>query len=139
VEKAVRLAEPLAARHSLDSAGVRQLGAMIEATLTSALIGRARTARASGKRILRELAVLQPAVAPAAVEEGKIDLLFEEDGGWVLVDYKTDQVPEDITTLSARYLDQVCAYRDSLMSLGICVNSAYLLLARTGAQIQIEP
>ena len=138
VETAVRLAEALAARHSLDGAGARQLGAMIGATLTSALIRRARTARASGKRILRELAVLQPAAAPAAVEERKIDLLFEEDGGWVLVDYKTDQVPEDITILSARYRDQVCAYRDALVSLGIRVGSAYLLLARTGASLEIS-
>jgi len=26
------------------------------------------------------------------IMEGKIDLLFEEDEGWVIVDYKTDEV-----------------------------------------------
>jgi ATP-dependent helicase/nuclease subunit A len=137
VEEAVRMAGPLAVRHSLDGAGARQLAAMIEATLTSGLIGRARTARACGKRILRELPLLRRAAAPAVVEERKIDLLFEEDGGWVLVDYKTDLVPEDITVLAARYRGQICEYRNALMSLGIRVSSACLLLARTGTPIEI--
>jgi len=27
--------------------------------------------------------------------EGKIDLLFEEDNGWVILDYKTDDVSDE--------------------------------------------
>ena len=71
------------------------------------------------------------------MEERKIDLLFEEDDGWVLVDYKTDQVPEDSAVLLTRYGSQIREYRDALVSLGIPIRSAYLLLARTGAQIAV--
>jgi ATP-dependent helicase/nuclease subunit A len=110
---------------------------MIKATLSSGLIERARAARARGKRILRELPLVQPAGAAIAVEERKIDLLFEEDGGWVLVDYKTDHVPQESAVLAARYHDQIREYRDALVSLGIRVGSAYLLLARTGDTIGV--
>ena len=137
VEEAARLAAPFATRHNLDSASELQLAAMIKATLSSELVERARAARGRGKRILRELPLVQPAGDAVAVEERKIDLLFEEDGGWVLVDYKTDHVPPDSAILAARYRDQVCEYREALVSLGIRVSSAYLLLARTGTQIQI--
>ena len=132
VERAGRLAAPFAARHNLDNAGEQQLAAMIKATLSSGLIERARAARARGKRILRELPLVQPAGAAIAVEERKIDLLFEEDGGWVLVDYKTDHVPQESAVLAARYHNQIREYRDALVLLGIRVSSAYLLLARTG-------
>jgi ATP-dependent helicase/nuclease subunit A len=137
VEAAARLAARFAARHDLGSAGELQIAAMIEATLTSGLIERARAAAAHGKRILRELPVVQPAGGEAAIEERKIDLLFEEDGGWVLVDYKTDQVPQDSDVLAARYRDQISGYRDALASLGIPVSSAYILLARTGTFLEI--
>jgi len=53
----------------------------------------------SAKRLFRE--------APFSVSldgnlvEGKIDLLFEEDSGWVIVDYKTDDVSGE--TLEQRF------------------------------------
>jgi len=137
VEAAARLAGPFAARHDLGSEGERQLAAMIEATFSSGLMERARAARASGRRILRELPLLKPAGPAVAVEERKIDLLFEEDGGWVLVDYKTDQVAQDSAALAVRYRDQISEYRKALVSLGIPVSSAYLLLARTGTFLEI--
>jgi ATP-dependent helicase/nuclease subunit A len=137
LEDAARLAAPFAARHNLDDGAVRQLTAMIQTTLSSGLIERARAAGGRGKRILRELPLVQPGGAAAAVEERKIDLLFEEDDGWVLVDYKTDQVPADSAVLLTRYGSQIREYRDALVSLGIPIRSAYLLLARTGAQIAV--
>ncbi len=42
---------------------------------------------------------------------GVIDLIFQEDGAWVLVDYKTDRIPEgSLTRLVDKYRNQVLAY-----------------------------
>lgn len=43
---------------------------------------------------------------------GSIDLAFEEEGGWVIVDYKTDSPPAsgDLTELSQRYAPQLELY-----------------------------
>jgi ATP-dependent helicase/nuclease subunit A len=42
---------------------------------------------------------------------GAIDLVFEEDAGWVLVDYKSDTVADNLDALVAFYSPQVAAYR----------------------------
>ena len=63
--------------------------------------------------------------------------IHKQGSRWVLVDYKTDQVPEDSAVLLTRYGSQIREYRDALVSLGIPIRSAYLLLARTGAQIAV--
>jgi len=74
-------------------------------------------------------------------EEGVIDLLFEEPDGWILVDYKTDQLPEDLPQPEAyfreKYSSQIERYAEALRAIKIRVKAAYLLLARTGAQIEI--
>ena len=61
--------------------------------LSSHLLERARAAVRSGGRIFRELPFVR-SLNQSTIEEGKIDLLFEESGGWVLVDYKTDWIQE---------------------------------------------
>jgi len=43
--------------------------------------------------------------------QGAIDLLFEEDGGWILVDYKSDTVTNNLPELVAFYAPQVALYR----------------------------
>jgi ATP-dependent helicase/nuclease subunit A len=46
------------------------------------------------------------------VLQGVIDLVFEEDGGWVLIDYKSDTVtPENRAALEAFYAPQIAHYR----------------------------
>ncbi len=65
--------------------------------------------------------------AYSIIEQGKIDLIFAEEDGWVLVDYKTG-VPE----LEAAYRQQLQGYREALGAIGIPVRRAYLLFARTG-------
>ncbi len=43
--------------------------------------------------------------------KGVIDLVFQEDDGWVLVDYKTDRIPEgSLEALVEKYRNQVLAY-----------------------------
>ncbi len=50
--------------------------------------------------------------------KGVIDLVFEESNGWVLVDYKTDRIPEaSLDDLVQKYRDQVLAYAHAWESL----------------------
>ena len=78
----------------------------------------------------------------AAIEEGKIDLLFEREDGWVLVDYKTDWVSEKsgdpASFFRNKYAAQICEYVAALRARSISVAAAYLLLARTGSAILID-
>jgi ATP-dependent helicase/nuclease subunit A len=72
--------------------------------------------------------------------EGRIDLLFEEDGSWTLVDYKTD----DVTAARADervevYRPQAAVYALALRSLGIeCAGGIVLYFARANAAKTIE-
>ena len=61
----------------------------VEATLAHPLLDRARAA----KRCHREYPVTLK-LADGALIEGVIDLAFVEDGAWVIVDFKTDDRPE---------------------------------------------
>jgi len=130
----------MAVKHSLDHDSARKLEAMMRVALSSGLLDRARAAANSGGRILREVPFVRP-VDRSAIEEGKIDLLFEESGGWVLVDYKTDWVAEKTENAAEffreKYAGQIREYVAALDSLSVKVASAYLLLARTGAAVQI--
>jgi ATP-dependent helicase/nuclease subunit A len=68
--------------------------------------------------------------------EGIADLLFEEPGGWVLVDYKTDR---DLTIEKQLYTRQLADYAAAVGRLGgPRVREAYLLHARTGEALPIE-
>ncbi|MDI6752985.1 MAG: UvrD-helicase domain-containing protein [Thermodesulfobacteriota bacterium] len=69
-------------------------------TLSHPLLERVRQA----KRLFRE-APFSVSLAEK-IMEGKIDLLFEEDEGWVIVDYKTDEVSGDALN------ERLAAYRD---------------------------
>ncbi len=134
------LAREAGARQSLDGAGVKALEEMLSRSLNSPLMERVRRSRLAGGRVWRELPYVRP-LDQAEIEEGKIDLLFEEPGGWVLVEYKTDRIPdetEDTRSFFAdKYAGQVRAYVSSLQMMGVKVHSAYLLLARTADHIEI--
>jgi ATP-dependent helicase/nuclease subunit A len=135
------LAQSIAMRHRLDSASIRMLESMMRASLNSDLLSRAREAARSNKRIFRELPFIRP-LESNAIEEGKIDLLFEADSGWVLVDYKTDWVSNSDEGVEAffrnKYAAQIREYANALLALSIKVESAYLLLARTGETVRIS-
>jgi hypothetical protein len=68
-----------------------------------------------------------------SIEEGKIDLLFEEEGTCVLVDYKTDTQVAG----TAKYTEQVLSYVKALQSVGVRIGSAHVLWARTGSTTEI--
>ena len=134
------------ARNNLDRAGCLKLGDMVEKCLASDLMLRARDAAKAGRRILRETPFIRP-LESGGVEEGRIDLLFEEGDAWTLVDYKTGRIPKntqnikDTDAMKAYFLDRYAAqaqtYRAALESLSIKSGGVFLLLARTGDIIEI--
>jgi ATP-dependent helicase/nuclease subunit A len=78
---------------------------LVEAALAHPLMRRAREAERRG-RCRRETPIT--AVAPdGTVLEGVLDLAFEEDAGWTVVDFKTEA---EVAGLVARYRRQVGAY-----------------------------
>ncbi len=133
-------AEATGVRHNLDPAGVRDLEYMLRTTLSSALMERARAVIRSGGQVLRETPYVRP-LSPSGIEEGKIDLLFREPDGWVLVDYKTDWARKDGEGAGSyfreKYARQIRGYLEALSALSVKVVSAYLLLARTGEAISM--
>ena len=132
--------QELISRHCLDSRSAGKLEDMIRTTISSDLFLRACNAASSGKRLLREIPFVRP-LQGQAVEEGKIDLIFEEEAGWVLVDFKTDWVSgnkdEAEEYFRQKYAGQIREYVDALRALPVSVSAAYLLLARTGAVVQM--
>jgi ATP-dependent helicase/nuclease subunit A len=132
--------QELCARHKLDRNSAQTLEAMVRACLNSELMERARNAIRSGRRVLRELPFAR-SLGGSTIEEGKIDLLFEEEDGWVLVDYKTDRISPDQAEVENffrnKYAAQIQEYRNALQILSTKVKTAYLLLARTGAAIKV--
>ncbi|HEX4441310.1 MAG TPA: UvrD-helicase domain-containing protein [Thermoanaerobaculia bacterium] len=70
---------------------------------------------------------------PRTLLQGAIDLVFEEDDGWVLVDYKSDAVtPENRTGLVAFYTPQVDTYRRYWRQLTGRPTRAGIFFAQTG-------
>jgi ATP-dependent helicase/nuclease subunit A len=69
------------------------------------------------------------------VLDGRVDLLFREDDGWVIVDYKSDSAGERIPAdLMQRYRGQLSLYRAAWEKLsGERVKETKLLFTATGA------
>jgi ATP-dependent exoDNAse (exonuclease V) beta subunit len=105
---------PDAIQRIADAEG-RSLGAMadevsfavetVQAALGHPLLVRANDAARRGQ-LRREVPVaLQP--TPGMIIEGIVDLAFEEDGTWVVIDFKTDH---DLERGRQRYENQVAWY-----------------------------
>jgi ATP-dependent exoDNAse (exonuclease V) beta subunit len=134
-----------AGRHNLGRSEARLLEEMVRISFESELMGRVRRVKESRGKVIRELPFIRRLGAPgvlAPIESGKIDLLFEEAGEWVIVDYKTDLIPAGMVEskgfFSRRYSGQIQAYERALRALGLRIKSAYLLLARTGESVEIR-
>ena len=117
-----------------EGAEVRRL---VGKLVTSELFRRSATA----SRRLTELPVLFRDAAGFLVE-GKIDLLFEEAGSWVVVDYKTDRWGRSVdrdTLARERYGSQLADYAAAVRALGdrVVVGAAWILSARDGEAISV--
>ena len=95
--------EQFIARTGLSDGDKRRAVELVGNALDSELLARARRA----DQVYRELPFTQ--VVGEGLMEGKIDLLFCENGRWVLVDYKTDARIE-----VAKYTRQLQAYEAAL-------------------------
>jgi ATP-dependent exoDNAse (exonuclease V) beta subunit len=113
------------------------------ASMVHGALGSAVVKRAASRRHWREIYVAvpvdlpQPANPPGArgVLEGFVDLLFEDDDGLVVVDYKTDRMtgPETVRNASELYRAQVAAYSIAVeMSCGKPVARCVLLFVADG-------
>jgi ATP-dependent helicase/nuclease subunit A len=127
-------------RHMLNQDGMVELEDMVRTSLSSELIRRARAAMLAGGRVLKEVNYVRP-LADSAIEEGKIDMLFEEEAGWILVDYKTDRIFEKTGEIdefySKKYAGQIQNYVEALRNFSVRVQAAYLLLSRSGHAIRV--
>jgi ATP-dependent helicase/nuclease subunit A len=70
--------------------------------------------------------------------QGAIDLVFEEDGAWTLVDYKSDTVGDKLDELVAFYTPQIAIYRRYWERLTGRPTRAGLFFAETGREVWPE-
>jgi ATP-dependent helicase/nuclease subunit A len=86
-------------------------------------------------QVLREEEVGVPTVL-----RGVIDLVFKEDGGWVLVDYKTDRAAEGMPPVLARgYAAQVRLYAEAWeRCTGEVVKKAFLYFVAADKLVEVE-
>ena len=114
--------------------GVERGGSRAE---VSAVETRARLEAAARRGALRPAGRPRGARASrapgATVLQGVIDLVFEEDDGWVLIDYKSDTVtPANRAALEAFYAPQIAHYRRYWERLTGRPTRAGLLFVATG-------
>jgi ATP-dependent helicase/nuclease subunit A len=124
----------LAGRHA------REAAEMVATAADSPLLRSFR-----GRRVLAECPILFRSPEDGALVEGKIDLLAQEERGWTIVDYKTDDVsrfqgdPAREKAHFEQYASQLREYRTALELLGLRVHRTLVLSARTGASYEIGP
>lgn len=79
------------------------------------------------------------AASPATILKGVIDFLFEEEDGWVIVDFKTDAYePEQLTAFAEYYKPQVMAYLEEWERLGYKVKEAGLWFLKRNDYVQLK-
>ena len=103
-----------------------EVSSHVDKILTSRFMGRVNAAR----RIIREMPVAS--FDGETYIEGFVDLAFEEPGGWVIVDYKTDQLDGRLEELQRRYDPQIRAYARALSAAGVPVKEVGLWFSATG-------
>jgi len=86
---------------------------LVKGVISSPLWERMRKSRRRLAEVPFTVSELDAENSRETVTSGVIDLVFEEDGGWVIVDYKTDAVPDPkrLTELTEFYSPQVTLYR----------------------------
>jgi ATP-dependent helicase/nuclease subunit A len=132
-ERAAAMAEALAPTFGLDGEGAARAAEAARRALALPVIGRACRAA----RVWRELALWFP--EGDELVEGVVDLVFEEEGGLVLVDYKTDHVaPEQILLQAAHHAPQLQLYgRGLARATGMPVRERLVLFTALGEAILV--
>ncbi len=96
-----------------------------------------------GRRVERAHRVDREMAFVFAIERfmlrGTIDLLFDEGGQTVLVDYKTDQVPRGAASrAAARHAPQLQLYAAGLARSGRPADTAVVFFLRTGMPVEVD-
>jgi ATP-dependent helicase/nuclease subunit A len=93
----------------------------VQKVMSSRLWVRAKQSRRVMTEIPFQMCVTDSADSSASqplILKGVIDLVFQEDDGWVLVDYKTDRIPEtSLEQFVEKYRGQVLAYAEAWASI----------------------
>ena len=127
-----------------EAARLRGFFPQILSFLTSDLAYRARASQNVLREIPFSLAVTAEEVGIADSQEqsmvqGIIDLVFEEQGKWILVDYKSNMAEESrLIALASAYQTQISLYRKALTRItGKPVAESYLYLLRAHTALQM--
>jgi len=87
---------------------------MVVNVLTHPRLDQARAAHAAGRRVWREAPVtlrLDDGTGTPQMVDGQIDLAYETEQGWMVIDFKTDL---EIATAQDAYVRQVSIYLDAV-------------------------
>jgi len=129
-----------AARAQAEAEGIPDLTEEIELVARAALAAAVVRGAVAAPRAWREMAVATP--VDGMVLEGFIDLVYETAAGLVVVDYKTDHLPDDGAErerVVARYQHQIAAYAAALAALlDRPVARAVLLFAHRGGTEEVD-
>lgn len=118
------VARTLARQHGVTDANAARAITMVDRVLRLPLMNEARAAT----KIFREVPLAGGTVAGRA--QGNADLVFERDGEWRVVDFKTDHL--DVPEALRQYAEQLAKYSTSLaLVVGAQVKAA-LCLVRKG-------
>lgn len=108
------LAEGLLAEQGLEASLASEAARTVRGVIDSDIWRRARSAEKCLTEVPFEMLAGSDATLPTILR-GVIDLAFREDGGWVLVDYKTDTLigtPAEV--IAAKYAPQLELYAAAL-------------------------
>jgi len=132
-ERVRGMAEALAPSFGLDESAAARAATAAERALALPVLQRARAAT----RVWRELPLWFP--EGAELLEGVIDLVFEEDGALVLVDYKTDGIAaEQALAQAAHHAPQLQLYgRGLAQALGLPVRERLVLFTTLGQVVAV--
>jgi ATP-dependent helicase/nuclease subunit A len=132
-ERVRGMAEALAPSFGLDASAADRAATAAERALALPVMQRARAAT----RLWRELPLWFP--EGAELLEGVIDLVFEEDGALVIVDYKTDGIAaEQALAQAAHHAPQLQLYgRGLAQALGLPVRERLVLFTALGQVVAV--
>ncbi|HEY7924043.1 MAG TPA: UvrD-helicase domain-containing protein [Vicinamibacteria bacterium] len=128
-----RMAEALAPSFGLDAAAAARASEQVERVLSLPLLERARKA----KSVWRELTLWFP--DGADLVEGIVDLVFEEDGQLVVVDYKSDAIAtEQERDQAAHHALQLQLYgRGLTQAIGLPVRERLVVFTALGRSVAV--
>jgi len=143
------MSEPGAELERLAAAALAEAGLAVSLAPQAAALARSVTTSEIWRRAMQSetrlvevplQALWEDGFAVPTILRGAIDLIFREDGGWVLVDYKTDRLESGGQQAAARkYAAQVRLYAEAWEK---CttepVNEAFLYFTASAALVKIS-